>query len=134
MELSVFLAVESVEHSSADLGALIGLAPDEKWDRGSSYKMGEKEKTNKFSRWAIAEHAADGEFHDVVVERLVGRARPFEQQFRQLPKGVRLLFSIYRTGADTVFGFGLAVPQLQFLANIGAEVNLSFVVCVGKGS
>lgn len=129
LELSVFLAVESDDHSSADLDTLIGLDGDERWDRGSTYKVGGKEKSNKFSRWAIAEYAAEGEFHDLLVERLVKRARPFEQRFRQLPKGVRLVFSVYRTGTDTVFGFGLAVPQLQFLASIGAEVDLSFVVC-----
>ena len=124
----VFVAVQSQEHSSAELTSLLGLAPDEAWDRGAPFVVGRTQRVHDSSRWAVEERAEGLEHWDEVVERLLGRLLPIEARFRALPPNVTVAFSGCVTEDNAVFGLGLEKHHVRFLAAIGAEIGLSIVV------
>lgn len=125
------VAVDSSNHTSSALASMLGMDPDESWENGAKFTLYGRERQRKFSRWSVVERDGDIEDWRVTVERLLVRLRAIAGEFRNLPSGVRVTCSMFVTEDDGVFGFGLDKHQVEFLASIGAELDMSFVVSCG---
>lgn len=127
-KFEVSILVDSEDHGHAELAALLTLSADEGWDKGEEYDYGGRRKTREGSRWALVERDGDVEDWGVTVERLFGRLRPIQSAFRRLPATVYVRLMICITEDNGVFGFGLDKQQVEFMASIRAELDMSFVV------
>src|SRR5262249_32060150 len=97
-------------------------------DKGTSFIYRGRERHRRFSRWAVVERDGDIEDWRTTVERLIDRLRPIEPAFRGLPSEVRVGLTMFITEDNDVFGFGLDRHQVEFMASIGAELDMSLVV------
>jgi len=127
-KFEVYVVADSEIHTRAELAAMLPMAPDEAWEKGESFTSGGRERYRKFSRWAVIQRDGDIEDWRATVERLISRLRPIEAAFRKLPPGVYVGMMMFVTEDNGVFGFGLDRRQVEFIASIGAELDMSFVV------
>lgn len=126
----VSLVVNSDAVASAELWKILGLPPDEHWEKGSLFVMAGKERRHRFNRWSIAESVGDLAEMNGAIERLIQRLTPIRDRFGGLPAGTRIGFTVIVTTPQDVLGIGLTAEQVAFLASIGADVDLSIVVLV----
>ena len=127
-EFKALVLAESEAHTSSELSAMLGMIADEFWDKGTSFVMYGRTRVRGSSRWAVSEQDADIEDWRTTVDRLIQRVRLVEGAFRALPSSVRVALTMFVTEGNDVFGFGLDKHQVEFLAKIRAEIEMSFVV------
>jgi Domain of unknown function (DUF4279) len=132
--IEVFLAVDSDDLSKERLATILNLSPDEGWDRGSPYVVADKIRLNGFSRWCIVERADTIDIFSNAVDRLIQRVEAIRSYVALLPPNTRVAFSSCISTPDTVFGLGLSVEQVQFLASLGASVDMSFAISTRRRS
>lgn len=127
-KFEVSVVVDSERHTKAELASFLPMTPDEAWEKDESFSFRGGVRRRKFSHWAVVER--DGDIVDwrATVERLVVRLRPIEAAFRTLPSQVYVGLYIAITEDNGVLGFGLDKHHVQFMASIGAELDMSFVV------
>jgi len=131
-KFEVSVDVWSETHTKAELASFLPMTPDATWEKGESYTYRGRERQRKQSRWAAIERDGDVVDWRETVERLVVRLRPIEAAFRSLPPEVCVALSIAITEDNGVFGFGLDKHHVQFMANIGAELDMSVVAWSGE--
>lgn len=127
-KFEVSILVDSEEYGQGELASMLTLSADEGWDKGDEYHYRGGMKARAASRWSLVERDGDIEDWGTTVARLIGRLRPIESAFRRLPASVYVRLMICMTEDSDVFGFGLDKHQVEFIASIGAELDMSFVV------
>jgi hypothetical protein len=129
VQITVGVSVVSYALVCLDISALLGgTVPDEGWNMGDLYSRGGKSKTYKFSRWTVVERGADVIEGERLVNRLIARLKPLQSLFRALPSEMDVSFQVSLTESNDVFGFGLDRNQVEFIASIRAEIDMSFVI------
>jgi hypothetical protein len=120
--------VQSKNHSSAELSAMLGVAPDESWEIGTPFQLGARKKLRETSSWAVVERAVGNEYCSTAADRLVARLQAFVPQFQALPAGVEVSLRILVDEVNGVFGLGLDGPHVKFVAALGADIDVSVAV------
>ena len=129
VRITVGVSVVSYDRMCQDIIALLGgMVPDEGWNKGDPYSRRGQDKIYKFSRWTVVERGADLVEGEQLVNRLIARLTPLQSLFRALPPEMNVSFQVSLTEDSDVFSFGLDRDQVEFIASIRAEVDMSFVI------
>ena len=127
-KVRIYLVVNHEAVTSGELARILGLAPDESWDKGSPFYRGDKERHRRYNRWSVVELIDDLTEMQGAVDRLASRVNPIRKNFACLPLGSRIGFTLELTTEQLVFGIALTREQIRFWASIGADVDMSIVV------
>lgn len=122
------IALISATSSCSELSELMGSQPDVGWTKGDSHSLLGDNRPYRFTRWGLEERARESDDDWEAIDRLIARCSHLEPALVTLPVGVSVVFQIFLTQDNDVFGFHLSVPQCAFMARIRASIDMSIVV------
>lgn len=134
-ECSVQLALISDVMSSDEITRYIGLTPDRCWNKGDSFTWSHNPNRGSFrisTCWFLIERDGDVDDWEVTASRVLARIQGKQQLLRHPPADLKVSVLFLVTESNDVFGFGLSSEIVAALAEIGASIDMSFVVDVDE--
>jgi Domain of unknown function (DUF4279) len=115
------LTIYSDANSAEELSDLLGVAPDEAWNRGDDWKRGKTRTTTAISLRSRVPDASPPEDH---LDDLVTRIEPLSDRLTQIAAGnsVRLKVAVFADTDNPTLGFPAEV--LRRVGSLGLDLEL----------